>query len=96
MLGSLPNKCVPLRLENKIWRPGISVAPQCFIYNGMLWHIIKKLQILRSGYCTCPFCDFNIFRLTVHPQFYSQYLCFVFVCLTVLVFPKYAHYKKDV
>lgn len=40
---------------------GISVAPQCFTYDGMLWHLtfIKKVQLLQFGYCTRPYCDFD-------------------------------------
>ena len=42
-----------------VWRMALvgkspPVAPQCFIYNGVLWHIVpsfKKLPLLWFGYC---------------------------------------------
>lgn len=39
LLSSVPNKHVPWCLEKRLWRPRVSVAPQCFIYYGMFWHI---------------------------------------------------------
>lgn len=33
---------------------GVSVAPQWFIFKGMLWHILPS-----SRNCTWPYCDFN-------------------------------------
>ncbi len=57
-----------------IWRiwfvgRGISVTPQCFIYNGMLWHILSKLQL---GYRTGNIAILIIFRLIVQP--YSTFI----------------------
>lgn len=33
---------------------GNSVVTQCFILNGMLWHIYQTI-----GYCTWPYCNFD-------------------------------------
>lgn len=48
----------------KIWVIcwGIAVAPQCFIFTGLLWRnlpLTKNLQLLWFEYCTWPYCDLN-------------------------------------
>lgn len=63
------------------------IAPQCFIYDVSFktFYLYQKLRLLRFGYCTWPYCNFdnisiNCAALNVSPSVFCCLDCFILAC----------------